>query len=41
MPGGLTGSAPLLVEHTAAVLGELLGVSEQDLAVLAVAEVTE
>ncbi|HWG26642.1 CoA transferase [Actinospica sp.] len=40
-PGALTGPAPLLGEHTAAVLGELLGLSEQDLAALAAAGVTE
>ena len=40
-PGALTRPAPLLGEHTAAVLGELLGLSERDLAELAAAGVTE
>ena len=40
-PGALTGPAPLLGEHTTDVLGGLLGLSEQDLVVLAAAGVTE
>ena len=40
-PGALISPAPLLGQHTADVLGELLGLSEAELAALAAAGVTE
>jgi crotonobetainyl-CoA:carnitine CoA-transferase CaiB-like acyl-CoA transferase len=40
-PGALTGPAPLLGQHTEAVLGELLGLDEAELSALARAGVTE
>ena len=40
-PGALTSPAPLLGQHTADVLGELLGLSDEVLAALAAAGVTE